>query len=141
MYPALLAFSKLMPNWELCATGALGLSGGLLTAWNPLIVRYRAFEIVVDILVKAKFRGSHSPLSILNCYGPYRDQEIFWKNAMTGGLLSIPNMILAGDLNLTMNASKIWGKKASIDPLGPHFDQLFSSYNLVDISPLCVGPT
>ena len=38
-YPALLAFSKLLPSWEFCATDASGLLGGLLTAWNPLRVK------------------------------------------------------------------------------------------------------
>ena len=60
---------------------------------------------------------------------------------MTGGLLSIPNLILAGDLNLTLNVAEIWGKKSSIDPLGPHFKHIFSSVDLVDIAPSCVGPT
>ena len=130
-----------MPNWEFCAMGALGLSGGLLTTWNLLIVRCQAFETVVGILVKEKLCGSHSPLSILNCYGPYCNREIFWENAMIGGLLSIPNMIPASDLNLTLNAAEIWGKKYSLDPLGPHFHQLFYSYNMVDIAPSCAGPT
>ena len=31
-FPALYAFSKLFPKWEFCATDAIGLSGGLLTA-------------------------------------------------------------------------------------------------------------
>ena len=60
---------------------------------------------------------------------------------MTGSRLNTPNMILASDLNLTLNAAEIWGKKASIDPLGPHFKHLFSSVDLVDIAPLYAGPT
>ena len=69
-YPALLAFSKLMPNWEFCATSALGLSRGLLTTWNPLLVRCCAFETVAGILVKARFYGLSTPLATLNCYDP-----------------------------------------------------------------------
>ena len=72
-YPTLLAFLKLMPNREFCATSASGLSGGLLTAWNPHLVRCRAFETVVGILVKERFWGLSTPLAILNCYGPYRN--------------------------------------------------------------------
>ena len=58
-----------------------------------------------------------------------------------GGLLSFPNLILAGDLNLTLNGSEIWGSKAQIDPLGPFFTKLFSDHQLADVAPLCAGPT
>ena len=81
-YPALLAFSKLLPKWEFCAISAFGLSGGLLTAWDPLKVRCHAYEIVAGILVKADFRGMNSQLEILNCYGPYRDRDIFWDRVL-----------------------------------------------------------
>ena len=52
-----------------------------------------------------------------------------------GGFLTLPNMILAGDLNLTLNVSKIWGSKAQLDPLGPYFTKLFSDHQLVDVPP------
>ena len=59
----------------------------------------------------------------------------------SGGLLSLPNLILAGDLNLTLNASDIWGSKALPDPLGPFFSKLFSDHHLVDVASPCAGPT
>ena len=95
-YPTLLAFPKLFPRWELCATSASGLSGGLLTAWNPLRVRCCAFETIGGILVKVVFRGMSTPLVVINCYGPYRNRDIFWDNVLWGGLLSVPNLILGG---------------------------------------------
>jgi len=95
-YPALLAFSKLLPSWEFCAISASGLSGGLLTAWNPCLVRCRAYETITGILVKAKFRGMNAPLVILNCYGPYRNRDIFWEKVHRGELLNTPNLILGG---------------------------------------------
>ena len=58
-----------------------------------------------------------------------------------GGLLSLPNLILAGDINLTLNVSEIWGSKAQLDPLGPYFTKLFSDHQLVDVAPSCTGPT
>ena len=59
----------------------------------------------------------------------------------SGGILSLPNLILACDLNLTLNASDIWGSKAQVDPLGPFFSKLFSDHHLVDVAPPFVGPT
>ena len=58
-----------------------------------------------------------------------------------GGLLNLNNLILAGDLNLTLNNSEVWGEKARLDPLGPFFTNLFSSHQLVDIAPIVAGPT
>ena len=109
-FPALHAFSKLLPSWEFCAISASGLSRGLLTAWDPHRVRCCAFATMVGILVKAVFHGLHTPLDILNCYGPYRDRDIFWDKALRGGLLNSPNLIVGGDLNLTMSAFETWGK-------------------------------
>ena len=59
----------------------------------------------------------------------------------SGSLLSFPNLILAGDLNLTLNASEIWGTRAQLNPLGPFFSKLFSDHQLVDVAPPYVGPT
>ena len=104
-YPALLAFSKLRLGWKFCAISSKGLSGGIISSWNPLRVRCKAFKTLAGILLNAHFRGSHTSLSILNCYGPYLNRDVFWNSSAQGGLLSLPNLILAGDLNLTLNAS------------------------------------
>ena len=75
--PALYAFSKLLPSWEFCAVSAHGLSGGLLSAWNPLKDNYKAFHTCVGILLQATIRGMAVHINILNVYGPYRDREFF----------------------------------------------------------------
>ena len=139
--PALLAFSKLLPSWELCAISASSLSGGILTALNPQRVKCCAFETCVGLLVQASFRGMSSSVAILNVYGPYIDRELFWEKALRGGILNIPNLVLEGDLNLTLNSLEIWGKKASPNPLTQHFLSLFDSVGLVDLAPQCTGPT
>ena len=58
-----------------------------------------------------------------------------------GGLLTLPNLILAGDLNLTLNGYEIWGTKEIPDPLGPFFTKIFSDHQLADVAPTCAGPT
>ena len=117
------------------------ISGDLLTAWNLHKVKCRAFHTCTGLLVQVSIRGMSAPISILNVYGPYRDREPFWEKALHGGLLRILNLILGGDLNLTLYSSEIWGKKASIDPLSHHFISLFESVGLVDMAPQYVGPT
>ena len=127
-YPALLAFTKLCPGWEFYATSSSRLSGGILLGWNPLIVKCKAFHTFSGILLKARFTGSSTSLSILNCYGPYLYHESFWNLVARGGLLSLPNLILAGDLNITLNGSEVWGTKTLPDPLGPFFTKLFTNH-------------
>ena len=61
--------------------------------------------------------------------------------AYRGGILSLPNLVLGGDLNLTLHSSEIWGTKASMDPLSSLFLSLFESVGLVDVTPLVAGPT
>ena len=56
-------------------------------------------------------------------------------------LLNSPNLIMGGDLNLTMHSSKIWGKKVVLDPLSSFFKQLFDSMGLIDTAPTIAGPT
>ena len=79
-------------------------------------------------------------LDIINCYGPYKDRDIFWERVHNGGLLNSPHLILGGDLNLTMNASEIWGTMAILDPLASFFKHLFYSVGLIDVAPSIAGP-
>ena len=91
--PALFAFSKLLPSWEFCAVSAHGLSGGLLSAWNPAKAKCKAFHTCAGILLQASIRGLSDPLHILNEYGPYRDRVLFWDKALIGGLLHLPSFM------------------------------------------------
>ena len=75
--PALLDFSKLFPSWEFCAIGASGLSGGLLSAWNPRKIKCKAFHTCVGLLTQVTIRGLSYPVSILNVYGPYKNRVSF----------------------------------------------------------------
>ena len=140
-YPALFAFSKLCPGWEFCAIDSSGLSGGILSGWNPHVLRCKAYHTMAGILINVSLRGCTIPFSILNVYGPYMHRDTFWNAIASGGLLSTQNLILAGDLNFTLNAAEIWGSKAIVDPLGPTLSTLFSAHHLVDIAPPCAGPT
>ena len=76
-YPAPLAFSKLRPGWEFCAISSAGLSGGILSGWNPKLLKCKALHTAASILLKASIRGSSFELSILNCYGPYLYRNSF----------------------------------------------------------------
>ena len=56
-YPALYAFYKLCTGWEFCALSSNGLSGGILSGWNPKIIKCKSFHTVSGILLKASVMG------------------------------------------------------------------------------------
>ena len=55
--------------------------------------------------------------------------------------LDVQNLILGGDLNLTMSNSEVWGKNARVDSLGPYFRHMFEQKGLVDVAPVKIMPT
>jgi hypothetical protein len=80
-------------------------------------------------------------LSLLNVYGPCKDRKTFWRKLADRGLLAIKDLILAGDLNFTLNNDEIWGTTALMDPLAPFFKELFDDSPLVDVAPTELVPT
>ena len=104
---SLLLFSKLKPGWEFCASDASGLFGGLLVGWNPLMVRCKAFTSLAGIILKATFKGLSETFIVINFYGPYTQITVYWNNLVAGGLLRLPNLLLAGDLNFTISSSEV----------------------------------
>ena len=138
---ALRLFASIKPGWEYCAIDALGLSGGILSAWDPRLVKCKAFLSFAGILLHARFRSLDSVFSIVNCYGPYANRISFWDKVVAGVIFHYPNLILAGDLNFTTSELEIWGEHARRDHLSLYFTQLLDSMNMVDILPSKIGPT
>ena len=104
---ALYLFSKLKPSWEFCASDASGLSGGLLVGWDPHLVHCKAFTSLAGIALKAIFKGLAKTFTVINCYGPYVQRTTYWNNLVSGGLLGMPNLLLAGDLNFTLSSTEV----------------------------------
>jgi hypothetical protein len=79
--------------------------------------------------------------NLLNTYGPCTERKSFWEKVENSGLLSLKNLVLAGDLNLTLNAGESWGSRSNLGTLHTFFTNLFSNNNLVDIQPGKLVPT
>ena len=118
----------------------LGLSGGLLARWNPHLVCCKDFTSLASIILKATFKGLSETFTVINCYGTYTQRTVFWDNLAVGGLLKLPNLLLAGNLNFTISSFEVWGSKARTDPLALYFTQLISCNKLVDLSMYHPGP-
>ena len=57
-------------------------------------------------------------------YAPYKDRINLWDRLDISGILSLDNMVLAGDLNLTLHSFENWGTFSPVDPLGDYFLEL-----------------
>lgn len=102
-------FLQIRPHWRVAATDSVGMSGGLLSAWNPEYGDFSAFHTVAGLLIKGSFRGYREPIQILNIYGPYKDRLSFWSLVDDHHILSLDNLIVGRDLNFTLSPSETWG--------------------------------
>jgi len=85
----------------------LGNSGGLLASWDPSIYEYFHFLTIGGMLLIGKCLKNNRILAILNMYGPCSDRIKFWKSIEDNGILTIKNLIIAGDLNLVLYPDKV----------------------------------
>ena len=108
-------FSKVLGNWYMSAVDATGLSGGLLSAWNPLKANFEVFKSVAGIILQGRLLNGLQEINILNCYGPYHHRIPFWNLIRTGGILKTSGLIIGGDLNFTISARETWGS-LRLDP-------------------------
>jgi len=99
-----------------------------------------AYSTYAGILLEGRMRDLNFPLQILNVYGPYSGREYFWKNIELSGILVEKNLILVGDLNLTLASNEVWCFSIRSDPLANFFLDLFIKSNLVDIPPVPFRP-
>ena len=65
----------------------------------------------------------------------------YWDSLEAFGLINNGNLILGGELNLTMALMEVWSINSRSDPLEDDFSSLFERHNLVDIEPPKLIPT
>ena len=101
---------------------------------SSLFADLRAFKTCAGLLLKGILKGFESLVHLLNVYGPYSNRMQFWDRANSSGLLSLPNLLLACDLNFTWSVEEVYGSGRSSDPLSDFFHSLFYEAHLVDIA-------
>lgn len=114
---ALAFFRRMFPSWHMAAISADGLSGGLVSLWDPLMVKAKAYKCLAGILISATIRGRPHPINLLNVYAPYRNRLPFWDSLLDSGILDINSLLIAGDLNFTLSSQECWGQCSSTDNL------------------------
>jgi hypothetical protein len=113
-----------------------GLSGGLLSAWNPKKTNFDAFMTPAGILLDGFVKQLNKKLKLVNCYGPYANRQMFWDNLKVDGILKESDLILGGDLNFTVSAREVWGCSARNDLLASFFNILLHEEGLIDVEPI-----
>jgi hypothetical protein len=129
------------PTWLTCAVSAVGSSGGLLVSWDSNIYDFVPYICCGGILLTSLYLDLNQPATLLNVYGPCVEKKAFWDKLVTSGILDNMNLIVAGDLNLTLGAGEIWGATTHLDPLSAYFTEFFDKVGLVDVLPDAVMPT
>jgi hypothetical protein len=132
---------SLRSSWFSAAASSIGNSGGLLAAWDPVIFDLVPYITCGGILLMGRCLATDQEIAFLNVYGPCLDRLQFWSRLAASGILSIPNLILGGDLNITLTADELWGGITAPASGGVFYINLFSSFNLFDILPNCIVPT
>jgi exonuclease III len=133
--------NEFRPSWVSCAVNSVGTSGGLLVTWDPNIYDLIPHLTCGGILLTGRCIASQRELTLLNVYGPCSEQKSFWNLVAESGLLSFKNLIIAGDLNITISPDEVWGGTSSTGSMAGYFKVLFQSKNLIDIQPDKLVPT
>jgi hypothetical protein len=76
---------------------------------EPFERNFHAFHISSSIILEGRIKDVSYPLKQLNFYGPYKERVPFWKLLENNGFLNEDNIIIGGDLILTLFYGEIWG--------------------------------
>jgi endonuclease/exonuclease/phosphatase family metal-dependent hydrolase len=129
------------PTWVSATVSSLDTSGGMLVAWDPGYFDLIPFLTCGGILMLGRCLATNQELAFLNVYGPCKDRRQFWTQLANSGILDLPNLILGGDLNVTLSSDEHWGGNPSPGSEAAFYKDLFSSKNLIDILPNKLVPT
>ena len=100
---------QLRPSWAATTVNSLGTLGGLLVAWDPIFFDLKPFLTVGGILLIGSCVSSKKKVAFLNIYGPCKEQQHFWSTFAKSRLHTIPNILIAGDLNFILSSEENWG--------------------------------
>ena len=130
-----------MKDWSFSHINFDGHLGGLLTSWSPDLskIKIKSYETLLKIVLED--RGPGETFSLYNVYGPYHNKRKFWEFFFSSGLLEPQNMILGGDMNLSLSEREVWGSSMRMYSLSNFFLALFKSKGLLYVHPLKVETT
>jgi len=85
-----------------------------MVSWDPFSFYLVSFLTCGGILLTSYYLETKRQINLLNVYRPCVERKHFWERMESSGLLSLKNIIIAGDLNLTLSIGEIWGHATAL---------------------------
>ena len=111
---------RILKDQEVCAVDIEGLFGGLVATWNPILCTFKSFNTIAGILLEGKVHGIKKIMHFMNINAPYKDLKYLQDKVNDSGLLSLKNLVIVGDLNMTLHYFENQGTTSPIDPLSDY---------------------
>jgi hypothetical protein len=134
-------YANLPSKLVLCSCELFWNFGWLLASWDPNIFTLVPSLTVGGLLLTGTCLSNNMEIALLNFYGSCVDKRRFWNLVADSRLLSIKNLILAGDLNITLASDETWGEGAVVGSSNDYYKLFFQNKSLIDIEPVKVVPT
>ena len=100
------AINECVKDWKMESISLEGHSGGILMAWSPMLdfISVSRYDSVLE--TKLKDGETRLDFTILNVYGPFYNIKALWETFEKTCTMKKANVILGGDLNLTLTMSE-----------------------------------
>lgn len=133
--------SWFLPGWQFIGIDSAGLSGGLISGFSLNITLNNSYVIEAGLFADIFNPDLNKQFKILNVYGPYVGKEAHWNKILGYQWFQDDNLILGGDLNLTVHKDEIWGSQGRVDKLSHFFQDRFEACNRIDVESVSLKPT
>ena len=110
-------------------------------AWSPSMLKTDSKKLESTIETQLFDKETGLNFTLINVYSPFYERKNFWEKIKAEGVFNQPNVILGGDLNLTLTARESWGEKARQDSLALYFQFFFEKEHMADVIPIKLEPT
>ena len=74
---------EILKDWEVESLDAVGLSGGLITAWSPSLLKTNSKKMESALETKLLNKETGITFTLLNIYSPFYERKAFWEKIKT----------------------------------------------------------